>query len=361
MHTSTDYRRYLLSVLLISLGLLVLPAAFVFAIDPLQVFHKHRLTEVRFLPQERFQNVGLINSYLADEGVRTLILGTSMSQNFRPAKVEPVLDWGKTLRLSLSGGTPRELYLTLAHALKQGGVRHVLWEIHAPYTGLNTQLMHTQNLFPAYFYNDSLLDDARYLFNSDAIELAQNVIKGEYARDADHFSYWMTGAVKRGAFEKFNAPESRRELAQKLAARRDKNDRYEGALVPGDFPNIDVNVFELIKAYPEVDFVLFVPPLSTLNYALMKPPAFLRALAMRRYILQQAEALPNVRLYAFDDVAWIVADLKNYKDLGHYGVDINEYMIRAIKADKHRLTLANIDAYERAFTDLVRTYAIDAP
>lgn len=359
MHTPTHYRRYLLSVLFASLGLLVLPAVFVLVVDPLQIYHKHWLTEVRFLPQERFQNAGLINNYLADDGVDSLIVGTSVSQNFLASKVEKEMGWGKTLRLTLSAGTPRELRITLEHALKKGGVRHVMWEIYTPYTKLNTHEMNEENLFPAYLYNESWFDDAHYLFNNDAVEMSTKVIRGAYDDDLDTFSYWMDRAVAAGAFKTFNAPKSRRELAQNLALRRATNDRYEGRAPSTNFPNIDVNVFEVVKAHPEVEFTLYIPPLSTLNYALMQPPGFVRALSMRRYIVEQAARHPNVRLYAFDDVAWICTDMKNYKDQVHYGVTINDYMVRAFKAGKHRLTPATIDAYEATFMNLVRTYALE--
>jgi hypothetical protein len=74
------------------------------------------------------------------------------------------------------------------------------------------------------------------------------------------------------------------------------------------------------------------------------------------YILDHIEAFPNIRLYAFDDVAEIVGNTANYFEQGHYGIGVNRYILRSIKAGKHRITKANVLEYLRRVVTVILNF-----
>ena len=74
-----------------------------YIMDPFQIFRKH---DHGFDSNQRYQNVGLINSYLnSSDGYNSIIIGTSVTENFIPSEVENLLGWGKVLKLSASGAS----------------------------------------------------------------------------------------------------------------------------------------------------------------------------------------------------------------------------------------------------------------
>lgn len=95
--------------------------AFVYVIDPLQVYRAASYPPM-FSEEERFQNPGLAKNYEYD----TIIIGSSMTQNFVPSDVDRVFG-GKTLKLSIEGSTAHEQYLTAKLALSTGQVKRVIW------------------------------------------------------------------------------------------------------------------------------------------------------------------------------------------------------------------------------------------
>lgn len=359
MSDARRHRRILIAILAITLAVLAAPAVFVLLVDPFQVFHRHFLNKPAFLDgHERFQNVGLIRSYLGgNEGYQAIVLGTSMSQNFLSSRVEKDLQWGKTLRLTMSGGTPREIRYVAEAAIKTGNVRSVLWEVFTSYVGPDPEDLHDRSLFPVYLYNDEVWDDLRYVFSNGSVERAAQVLKGRYGSDLDRYSSWMDREVALGAFDKFSGDANLSSFARQLRDRR-ASAVPKGVTATHSFPQIDANLLPVVRTNPDVRFEIFFPPASTLNYALMPPGEFASVLAMRRYLLEQTTGMANVRLFAFDGESWITGDLGNYKDLVHYGIDINEFILGAISAGTHQLTPANLDEHLDRLIESVNGYKI---
>ncbi|MCB9991573.1 MAG: hypothetical protein H6867_09410 [Rhodospirillales bacterium] len=85
------------------------PAAIVLVFDPFFVYHKPLfIKDLGFDGTDRYQNAGLINSWLADpdEPFDTVIIGTSMTQNF-PVTAIRNEDGIHALKLTLAGAPPK--------------------------------------------------------------------------------------------------------------------------------------------------------------------------------------------------------------------------------------------------------------
>ncbi|MDR0662433.1 MAG: hypothetical protein LBF76_03550, partial [Holosporales bacterium] len=71
------------------------------------------------------------------------------------------------------------------------------------------------------------------------------------------------------------------------------------------------------------------------------------------YVLDEIEAFPNIHLYAFDDVAAITGNTANYPNDCHYGIGVNRYILRSLKAGKHQITKDNVLAYLRRMAEVL--------
>ncbi|MAJ45743.1 MAG: hypothetical protein CBC35_00270, partial [Planctomycetes bacterium TMED75] len=56
----------------------------------------------------------------------------------------------------------------------------------------------------------------------------------------------------------------------------------------------------------------------------------------------------------------IVLNLNHYKDVGHYGPEINRWMARAIRDRTHLLTPERIDTYQRRRLEFIKQVIEDA-
>jgi hypothetical protein len=78
----------------------------------------------------------------------------------------------------------------------------------------------------------------------------------------------------------------------------------------------------------------------------MSRPSLLNdLLLMRRCLVEALDDVPQVRIFAFDNVPGLASDWKNYFDPGHlYNVEANRYILRSIAAGEHVLSRDNVDA-----------------
>ena len=77
---------------------------------------------------------------------------------------------------------------------------------------------------------------------------------------------------------------------------------------------------------------------------------------LRRYLMEKTLSCSNMRVFAFDNVGWIVTDLTNYMDNFHYKKKVNEYVLQSIAKNEHHLTPDTIDAYEKNFVAAINAY-----
>jgi hypothetical protein len=123
------------------------------------------------------------------------------------------------------------------------------------------------------------------------------------------------------------------------------------------------HIKEIISPMTNVQFDFFIPPHCAIIWVCMDDQEVRNPTGTRRgfndyiggilYILNKIEASPNIRLYAFDDVAEITGNTANFFDDRHYGIGVNRYILKSIKAGKHRITKANVLEYLRRMADVL--------
>jgi hypothetical protein len=90
--------------------------------------------------------------------------------------------------------------------------------------------------------------------------------------------------------------------------------------------NFEHDTVELISAHPEVEFDLYFPPYSILQWVAMRDasPATLRIVYdLTGYISERLARFPNARLHDFRALKAVTHDLDNYGDVIHHSPAID--------------------------------------
>lgn len=346
------FKRTLLGMLAVFL----LPALVVAFFDPFFFFHKPLLhKDIGFDGTDRYQNAGLINSWLADpsERIDTIIVGTSMSQNL-PVYIFRNDSGVNALKLTLSGGKAKELGMLVRKALETGRVKHVIWEVFTSYADPDPELVHDKSPLPVFLYDDSVLNDWRYVFNNDVVEEALKVALGRKGKRKPLESLYSWENTKR--FKMFSAPENLEKLRAELGE-ADLPLQTDVDLYSPGFPNVDVNLLPILKNHPDIRFSLFFPPVSYYAYARQGQERFKRQMQMRAYLLQKTATLPHVTVHAFDLHPGWGSELSQYMDGSHYTPDISREIARAIAKNDSTIQAADFPNYADALAGKVNAFA----
>lgn len=320
---------------LCSVLLFAVAVAVSYAVDPLQLYRKAAYSP-RFSIEERYQNAGLIKHWEYD----TIIVGTSMTQNFVPSQVGRALG-GQALKLSMEGSVAEEHYRLAQLALGTGKVRKVLWGLD--YFSLRADAAGNNSAFPGYLYDHWLWNDIPYLFNYSTYERMLRIVEDKRAGRKQQNLEYLNNWSRISTFGKDRVADAY------AKAHREEADfgRNEPSL--GEVERSFVSyILPLAERYPEVAFHFYYPPYSVLRQAVWQdtnPVRFHNQLMMRKRMFEQFARLPNVKVYDFQTEDDWTFDLDLYKDLSHHHEDVNRWIADAIGRDdsRYRVTEANID------------------
>lgn len=329
-------KRFILSFLAFVLVFASIVGGFMIAVDPLQFYHKAAYDPL-FSREQRYQNPGLARNYEYD----TIILGSSMTENFVPSKVEEALG-GKVLKLSIEGSTSIEQRMIADVAFATGQVKTVVWGFD--YFTLRDNNVRDAESFPFYLYNDTVIDDYKYVYNISNIKHAFGALllpKDKYPqfRNIDQLNNW----------DKYAVYGSKKVLAKWIEA---WNYEQSSAESEPDYElakqRFDENVLSLIEAHPDVEFRIYYPPYSVIRQQVwykLNPQRFYNQLDIKKYMLEKLQGMDNVKLYDFQSDESVTYNLDNFKDLSHHTGEINQWIIEQIAEGTHQITVENIDEF----------------
>lgn len=350
IHTkSKDFIGYFLLFFILLAILTALITAF---IDPLQFYHHPSWYTPLLSEEERYQNPGLAKNYEYDN----IIIGTSMTENFLPSQVDANLG-GTTLKLSMEGSTVDEHYKIAKLALETGNVKQVLWGLD--YFSLKLATAEEENDFPDYLYDGKLWTDYQYWFNSSVykqfVRSIKSTLSGQVDQDLEYLYNWNDKVV----FGKQYV------AASYLKACNNEVD-YGTNEESIDQVKVYFNTYirPLLEEYPEVQFYFYYPPYSVMRQVAWyssNPVRFDNQLVMRKWMFEQFEQFPNVKLYDFQTASEWTFDLDLYKDLSHHNGDVNTWIAEAIGQDssKYRVTADNIEEFNSLLESQSESTVID--
>lgn len=345
------YRKFLIKFTSSVLVFALLVGSFMYVVDPLQMYRKSSLYPPLYSSQERYQNAGLARSYDYD----TIILGSSMTQNFVPSYVESVLG-GQVMKLSIEGSTAMEQSAVGRTALDTGKVKRVLWGLD--YFAMRQDVGAESENMPMYMYDNNPFNDYEYLFNISNVKHAWKALttpeeESKAFRNLDLLRNWDKSAKYSQA-----AVLDTWEKARIKEAGYGKNE-FSLENVEAVFNKY---VLSLIEEHPEVEFTFYYPPYTILRqqvWAETNPVRAENQYAMKKYMFEQFSKHSNVSVYDFQEDSSITYDLGQYKDLSHHSQDINERIVREIAEGKHLVTADNVDKFNEELESQLSHLAVD--
>ena len=350
---NSRYKKTLAAFLAGSILLSALLVLTAFVLDPLQVYRKAEWYSPVFSTEQRYQNPGLAKNYDYD----TIIIGTSMTENFLPSKVDAAIG-GKSMKLSIRGSTAGEHYEIAKLALDTGKVKTVIWGLD--YFSLKSGVRDDQGPFPFYLYDNNFLNDYKYWFNESTYEqlfkgLARQVRTGK-AQDLETLYNWHAAS----AFSEFLVVKHYREARNEEAYFSLNEDPLED--IQASFDNY---ILSLVKAYPDVEFKFYYPPYSILRQVVWKetnPERYENQLTMKKWMHDRFSQHNNAEVYDFQTEAVWTFDLDLYKDMSHHSKDVNTWIAEAIgRRDPHYLVTAdNVDVTNEMLQQQVEQAVVDS-
>lgn len=340
--------RYVVRIVLVFLSSLALVVSFVLYIDPFQVYHKPLLSGMLLNENQRYQDAGLINSYLAyaEQGYDSAAFGTSASANFSVDSLSGNLGWKKPIRLFLAGGSPAEIRQLVLSAVATGKVKHILLEMDL--WSMNGEYRAADNpAFPLYLYNSSSFDDIKYFVDVQVFwEAIKTVFGIADTRNGtpELLGYWADGFWVKDQHQGLNNKDHVVALgSEQLSLVAWPAEKIQSLR----YPAIDEQMSPLFQSLcnTDIEVVLFVPPYSMM-YFLEKQKDIYSVIYLPRYILNSIQHCKNIRLHAFD-LHDFTADLNNYKDHRHYLLHVSNQLLMWMGLRQYVITLDNIDTYEQ--------------
>ena len=117
--------------------------------------------------------------------------------------------------------------------------------------------------------------------------------------------------------------------------------------------NIREGLIPLVEQYPQVEFLIMLPPVGVLTYLPEVQDdrvGFQDRLRFRETLTLELSRLENVRVYDFEVVTDLTHDLSRYMDISHYDANINDWMLQQIAADRYRLTPDTLAEHQHIFS-----------
>lgn len=301
-------------------------------IDPYFHFHKPFDFVSYRLYDERYTNDGISRHFDYD----AVITGTSMAQNFKTSEADRLFGV-KAVKETFSGADYGELSDNLGRALKYNDdLKVIIWAMDF------NALMRDKDYkayddYPIYLYDDSLFNDASYVFNKSiwyhgVLTSLYMTLTGQPSTTFDEYSSWEKETGYEHIMATYNRWEEKAEMAQGL------ND--DDKIMVEE--NVRQNFIELINRFPNTTFYIFYTPYSIIWWDFMNQEGMMNMqFDAERIATGLLLECPNVKLFNFNDKYDIINDLDNYRDKEHYGPWINSRILEWMAAGDGLVTKDN--------------------
>ena len=305
------------------LGAFTFLSAVVIAIDPFQVYRM----ATRYLPPidkttQVYANAGIVRNYAYDSA----IVGTSVTENFRPSQMNELLG-GRFIKLCTSAGTAYNHALLMNLAFESHEMKRIVYGLDV-YSFI-AELDETGSEVPLYLYDHNPFNDVQYWLNRSVLGSflprclrAWGKTQDDSIRDS---MYCWAGQDEYGLAALYNA------LFDPLQPMKDAHAYTDQAIA-----NLNTHLIPFITAHPETQFDIFFPPYSAAEWSSMKAKGTLESmLTLRGLCYDMLSRYANVTVYDFSAHEEWVLNLDNYKDTLHYGQWINDAITQHIAAGEN--------------------------
>lgn len=347
-------RKWVVALIMIVLLMLMGLGAITVVIDPYFHYHKPLAKYQYVIENQRYQNNGIVKHFDYD----AIITGTSMSENFKTTEMDEIFGVN-SIKVPFSGSSYKEINDNLAVALKyHPDIKIILScmdydDILSSADAMN----YDEDSYPKYVYDDFLFNDAEYIFNKeilfgDTYRVVEYTRDGGVTTDFDTYGNWMEGREfgKAALDEVYDRPPK---VVGSLTVTEDDRKVIE--------ENITENVTDLAEKYPNTDFYIFFSPYSIYFWDKLHQEGQLeRQLDAEKYAIELMLQVDNIHLFSFFTEHEMICNLDNYKDILHYGEEINSQILMWMKEGSHELTRENYKEYCKQMKEFYGNYEYDS-
>lgn len=341
-------KKWVLTAVATAAALLVGTAALVVWVDPFFQYHKPLSGFPYLVDNQLSQNPGMAKHMTYD----SVILGSSMTVNFNTNWFAQEMGLN-TIKLNYSGAYPKDQANIMERIFSSDNqVKAVFLGVDVmTYTG---DVEETKYPIPSYLYDDSVWNDAQYLWNKDVLlnYILRPLADPDKTDLATVYESWWTDEYYniQWVMHNYERPE------------RVEEKTPENAYLESVKQNLQTNICPFIENNPDTTFYIFFPPYSILYWNDVMSENHLEAtMAEYRYIVETMLAYENVRVFFFPNQEWIVTDLNNYADYSHYHKDINHYMTECFASGKCEIkNLEQMDEAQKKMKEIIDRFDYDA-
>lgn len=342
-----NFRDIILLIIFFIIGVM----SIVVIIDPF--FHYHKpLKHINYFMdnnQQRYMNDGIVKNFDYD----AIMTGTSMTENFRSTQFDSIFNVN-SIKVPFSGGSYKEINDIVEVALKNNGdIKYVFRGLDYGKINEKYDKMSYDN-YPTYLYDNNILNDYKYILSKGAFfQSLINIIKsfkGNTKIDFDEYSSWRNKSNGKDVVLRTYKRNQKKKDIETLKIK-------EIQIIK---KNIEKNVIELPKKYPNIQFIYFITPYSIVYWdSTNQNGEILKQLEAEKIMIEMILEVPNIELYSFFNNYELITDLDNYTDAGHYSYKINDKILEWISQRKYRLTKDNYEDYLESNKEFYLNYDYD--
>lgn len=304
--------------------------------------------------EPRHQADGILRNFEYD----TVLTGSSMAENFKTSQLDELFGT-KSVKVPLWGASYKEIDQLLRSAVERNpDIRYIFRCLDYKWILMPAgDMFYDPAQFPTYLYDDDPFNDVQYFMNKDVLLEATDKVLADTYRGGEPFNFdtycrWHQWATfgKEAVLKAYDRPEQASQTRPLTQKDREMID-----------DNIQRNVLDLARENPQITFYLFLTPYSICYFdGLNRQGTLERELAGERYAIELMLSCDNVRLFSFLDQRDMICDLDHYRDAGHYGEEVNEWMLQWMKNGEHQLTKENYLDYCNSNESFFLNYDYDA-
>ncbi len=332
-------KKWFISCMMALLGAIALILLIFWIFDPYFHFHKPFSFVSYRLYDERYINDGISRHFDYD----AMITGTSMAQNFKTSEADSLFGV-RFVKETFSGAGYRELSENLERALRRNKeLKTIIWTMDA--NAILRDKDYTEyDGYPTYLYDDNPWNDVSYVFNKNiwyhgVLNNLLMTLTRQPSTTFDDYSSWEKETGYEYVVAGYDRWEEKAPEASPLSAE-------DTEMVIG---NIQQNVVELVKKYPETTFYIFYTPYSICWWDFMNQEGMINWYFDAELIAtEMLLECPNVKLYNFHDKYDIITNLDNYRDKEHYAAHVNSMILEWLAVGEGLVTKENyMERYEK--------------
>lgn len=331
-------------LLILTVGMALLT----FIVDP--YFHYHApIKGISYrLYEQQYINDGIARHFDYD----AIIIGNSLSENVKASQVDELFDC-KSIKIPYSGAGYKELWGSVERALGYNpDVKKVFVIVDTEDAARHKNYVRYTD-YPEYLYDDTVWNDARYLWNKDVFYKGTlyNLLMTAAGRESTTLDEYSSKDKETGADVVLP-------LIGEIPNPEDVSSRgYSAEEEQMVTENINENIIRVTKKYPGTEFVLIYAPPSIARWAKYYIWGNMEYhLGGSRTATELLTAQDNITIYSFLDDFEIVCNLDNYRDTIHYTSEICEYMVDEVSKGKNAVTRENYQEYYERITEFYTEY-----